>query len=1109
MNGLLRLIKGRAGSGKTQYVMDELVRRVKNGGDGLVLIVPEQFTFECERMFLRSLSAADARKVDVLSFSRIADRLIDEFGYSRRFIDRGKQAVAMSVALASIDDQLEVYKSRNGRFDFVDGLLNLMSELKYNCVTPQDLLDARGEVRGTVLKKKLGEVSLISQAYSSVVSEMFFDYEDKLDILYDLVLKSEFFKGKTVAVDSFERFTEQTMRIMELITKQADDVFVTVCTDSGSSNGEFSLFSCGDRMEKSLIDMANRVGVAKAKPVVLDGTRRFLNPELIALEQNVFAVSKTRYAEKCNNIRLCAARDIYDECNWVARQIKKLLYNDSMRARDIAVIYRNDSYAQVLSAVLSRHGIPVFEDHRQPFSTQPLLVFVKHLFSAVRSGFRSEEIFKYLKSGLAGVTTEQISALENYVYVWQISGSAWAKEWTGNPRGFEKMQDYDEDKLQKINSLRERVIAPLKNFRYKCKDATALQISTAIFELFKEVDVRNGLLSLAVSLDEQGERTLALQQDLAWKFVMKSLDDMVNMLGERQISLETYERLFGFLVGSADFGIIPSGLDEVALGSADRIKTVNPRVVFVVGLNEGEFPKTQMSGGAFTDYERKELSGLSTNLLDNGEHRLSEERFYAYSALCCARERVFASYSRMSVGGGTLAPSEAVSQIQSVFPLLELATTIEEDELDYVLSKDTAFEFLSGKWSENDALVLALKKFFLNEEKYVPVIQALDKITQKRDFAFEDSTVSKEFFGEDMYISASKTEEFHKCRFKYFCQYGMRVQKRSVARLDPMKSGLLVHYVMEQLLKKYNKDALKSTDFAVINADIDSFMDEYLEREMGGEQDKNGRFMYLFRRLKVIIRSVVQRTIEEFSQSDFEFAAFELSIDHDGDIKPLKLVLPTGGSISVRGSVDRVDVFKKDGVSYIKVVDYKTGSKTFSLSDVFNGINMQMLIYLDCICKNGGALYGDMEPAGVLYMRSQREYTKLQGARTKKKPSTQMEGLVVENMAVLRAMESELEGRFIPVKYDSKKGLTGSMISAAQMGGLMTKLESTLVEMGDLLHNGEIPALPLGESVDKLPCRYCDYRSVCLNNGKFRYKISYKKDEISDLLNGGGTDGLD
>lgn len=1108
MNGLLRLIKGRAGSGKTQYVMSEFVSRVKSGDDGLVLIVPEQFSFECERMFLRSLSAAQAKKIDVLSFSRIADRLIDDYGYSRKFIDRGKQAVAMSVALNSIDDELEIYKSRNGRFDFVDGLLNLMSELKYNCVTAQDLDDAKSLVRGTVLKKKLGEVSLISQAYSAVVSEIFFDYDDKLDILYELVLKSEFFKGKTVAIDSFERFTEQTMRVIELIAKQADDVFVTICNDAKSAKSEFSLFNCGNIMEKSLVNMAKRANVAVAKPIVLENSPRFLNDELNALEKNVFSVSKDTFEGECENIEICSARDIYDECNWVARRIKKLLREENMRARDIAVIYRNDSYAQILSGVLNRYEIPVFEDNRQPFSTQPLLVFIKHLFSTVRSGFKSEEIFKYLKSGLAGITTEQVSTLENYVYVWQISGSEWGKEWTRNPRGFEEMQDYDQKALDKINALREKVVSPLKNFRHKCKDATALQISTAVFELFREIDVKGGLLSLAVSLDEQGERALALQQELAWKFVMKSLDDMVNMLGDRQISLEMYDMLFSFLVNSADFGVIPSGLDEVALGNANRIKTLNPRAVFVVGLNEGEFPKTQTNSGAFTDFERKELSKLGTNLLDDGEYKLSEERFYAYCALCSAREKVFASYSKMSIGGSVLAPSEVMAQIKSIFPALSLRTSVEQDEMEYICSQDSAFEFLAGKWSDKDALSVALKKVFADNEKYVPIMQALDKIVEKRDFRFENPEISKQLFGEDMYISASKAEDFHKCRFRYFCKFGMRVQNRTVASLDSMKSGLVVHYVMEHLLQKYNKTALISAGYEKISADVDTLMNEYLEKEMGGVQDKNGRFMYLFKRLKVIIKSVVMRTIEEFSRSEFEFANFELKIDHDGAIKPLSLKLPDGGSVNVHGSVDRVDVYKKDGISYMRVVDYKTGKKVFKLSDVLNGLNMQMLIYLDCICKNGDELYGEMSPAGVLYMLSRREYTKFIGDAVKKEPSSRMEGLVIDNLEILNAMEKDIEGNFLPVKYNAEKGtLSGNIVTAGQMGKLLEMLENTLVEMGILLHEGDISALPLGEKADSLPCKYCDYKSVCLNNGNFRQMVSYKKEEIDEILCGGDTDG--
>ena len=1102
---MLRLVKGRAGSGKTKYIENELVSRVKNGEDGLVLIVPEQFSFECERMLLRALSAPQARRIDVLSFTRMATRLIDEHGYKGRFIDRGKQAVAMSLALLGVEDELELYKSRNGRFDFVDGLVSLMGELKHNCVTSEKLLEARSQVKGTMLKGKLAEMSLISEAYSAVVSDMFFDSEDRLGILYDLILKSECFKGKTVAIDSFKGFTQQELRVIGLIAKQADELFVTLCCDGVIDNKNMLLFGCVDETERKLIQAAKMADVAVARPIVLDSAPRFANDELIALEKSIFRIGRQKHDGECHNIELRSARDIYDECRWVARRIKKLLREENVRARDIAVIYRDDGYAQILSDILRRYEIPVFEDNRQPLSTQPLLVFIKHLFSAVRSGYNSEEIFKYLKSGLSGITTEQISLLENYVYVWQISGSEWSREWTGNPRGFEEKQDYDIRKLEEINALRERVISPLKKFYQKCKNCTALEISTAVFELFREIDVKGGLLKLAIALDEQGESELALEQETAWKFVMKALDDMVNMLGDRRISLETYDRLFGFLVNASDFGRLPSGLDEVALGNADRIRTSNPRAVFVVGLNDGEFPRTQTQGGIFTDFERKELSRLDKNLIDDGEYKLAEERFFVYSSLCCSSEWVFASYHKMGVDGKVKSPSEAVTQIKSVFPYLEARTCVEEDELEYLCSEDSAFEYLAGKWTDNDELSVALKKYFLHSDKYSPVMRTLDKIVENSDFAFENPELSKELFGEDMYISASKAEDFHKCRFGYFCKHGMKVKKRTVASLDSMQAGLVVHYVMEHLLRKYNKDALISADFNRISADIDDLMMEYLNAEMGGEQDKNGRFMYLFRRLKVIIKEVVRFVIEEFKHSDFEFVDFELKIDHDGDIPPLNLSLPDGGSVNVHGSVDRVDIYKKDGTAYIRVVDYKTGKKEFKLYDVMSGLNMQMLIYLDCICKNAGERYGNMEPAGVLYMLSRREYTKMSGEDVKKATDSVMEGLVVENIDIVKAMEHEVNGKYIPVRYDMKKGvLKGNLITAGRMGKLLSRLENTLVEMGMALHEGDIAAIPLGEKEDKLPCKYCDYKRVCLKDGTdFQRKIKLKDSEIFEALDGG------
>ncbi|MBR5272218.1 MAG: exodeoxyribonuclease V subunit gamma [Clostridia bacterium] len=1108
---MLRLVVGRAGSGKTKYVEQEFTSRVKSGDNGLVLIVPEQFSFECERMFLRNLSAAQARNIDVLSFTRMADRLIDACGYSASFLDKGKQAVAMSIALLSVEDELEVYKNRDGKLDFLNELVVFMGELKHNCVTPEALVEASTLVRGEMLRKKLRDASIILRAYSAVESDIFYDSQDKLDILYNLVLKTGYFKGKTVAIDSFKGFTEQEMRVIGLIAEQADELFITLCCENAvGGNSEFSLFGCVERTAKNLIELAKRCNVKIANPVVLSDSPRFCNEELKTLEQNVFRSTREKFDDECRNVEVCHARDIYEECDWVARRIKKLLREEKMRAREIAVIYRNDDYAQPLADALRRCEIPVFEDARQPLSIQPLLVFIKHLFSVVRSGYNSEEIFKYLKSGLAGVDVEQVATLENYVYTWRISGSDWKKEWTGNPRGYEEESETDKKNLARINSLREKVVSPLKNFSYKCKDGGALEISTAIFELFREIDVRGSLHRFALSLQAQGETVLADEQELAWKFVMQTLDDMVKMLSGKKINLETYARLFEFIVNSSDFGRLPSGLDEVELGNADRIRTVNPRVVFVIGLNDGQFPKASAQGVILSDFERKELSRLGTNLVDDGEYTIAEERFLAYSALCCAREKVYASYSKASVGGEKMSPSEAIAQIKSVFPTLVVKSCAEADEVEYVCCEDSAFGLLAEKWTDNDEMSAVLKKVFSKNEKYAPVLSVLERVSEKREFAFENPEVSRRLFGDNVYISASKAEAFHKCRFAYFCKFGLNVKKRTVAELDLMKSGLAVHYVMEHLLRRYGKDGLISASANEIDCAIDGFMDDYLEEFMAGKQEKTGRFMYLFKRLKVIIKSVVDRTVAEFSQSEFEFVAFELKIARDGEIEPLKLPLSDGGFVSVHGSVDRVDTLSTADGTYVRVVDYKTGTKKFKLSDILKGVNMQMLIYLDCICKNGAHKFADPLPAGVLYMPSKREFDKYSGKDTVvKEVKSRMEGIVIDNLNVLNAMEKGVNGIFLPVRYDEKTGLLKeNFISAAHFGKLFTRIEETLVEMGELLHKGNIEAHPLAAKNDTLPCEYCDYKSVCLSDGKsVNELVSMTNDKVFEILDGGENSG--
>ncbi len=1105
---MLHLITGRIGSGKTEKIY-ELLKNAIDGGKGALLLVPEQYSFETEKQLLFRLGAVDANKATVYSFSFLAQFLLKRAGVSYKpEIDDSTRAMIMSLALEEVSDKLEFYSKTAYSTGFINELLGMIKELRQCEITPEMLSSYEMTAQDAVLKNKVKELALISKAYTAVIEQSYLDNETSLDIFHDNIDKIDYFDGKTVFIDGFRGFTAQELQVIEDILRRADDVYITVCTDKIAGlherTGVFQhtkrtaskLFRINDKILKTPVD------VIKTE---YDSYRR--NDELKHLERNFYAAVPEKYAEEPQNIELCSAENFYAECDYVAFNVKKLISENGYRCRDIAVISRDSaSYERQIKAALKKYGVPVYIDKRQPVMNQPVMGIVFAALKIAEFGFENESVFRILKTGLTDMNDEDIAALENYTNMWQTKGGRWCSDFTGNPDGFgKKITEKDAERLARLNELRKYVSVPLSKFRNALKDADGAAAAEAVYQLLMDFHIDSNLRKFASVLVENNEFDLADDQNRVWEILMRILDGIAAALGKRKVSAKRFSELFRIMVSGYSMGSLPKGLDEVTVGSADRVMVTSPRAVFIVGVCEGVFPYIQKNQKILSRSDREKLRKFGIELSQTAEEEVMEERFISYNSFCSSSEKLFVSYPRKSASGTDCTSSELVEQVKRIFPQIKTVDTVEISTDEYIRSKESAFQKFAENYNSDDDLSLALKEYFSSCDEYKGRLSALKRAVKKEPFRIEDEAVARRLFKDDMYISASKAEKYYSCPFGYFCRYGMRANPVKAAELDPMQMGTIVHYVLENLIKEHGSEKLCQMENEDVKALVDELLERYFNEKIGAQGEMSERVMFVYKNIGRKIFSAVKRLIDEFSVCEFVPVDFELSIDNDGKIKPVEIKLKNG-TLKIKGSVDRVDMMKTEDKTFVRVIDYKTVKK-FELSDVFGGLNMQMLIYLFSIWKNGTDEYADVTPAGVLYMPVGKSSTNLDRNSTdesilkEQRKNNKMTGIILDDSRVIEGMDTTKSGMIIPVKYKEKDNkFTGSLIDFSLLPSLYEKIEDNLRNMGDSLHEGKIEAVPIENE-----CKNCDYRSICgfENGDEIREIPEIDTDDCLEMLKGG------
>lgn len=712
--------------------------------------------------------------------------------------------------------------------------------------------------------------------------------------------------------------------------------------------------------------------------------------------------------------------------------------------------------------------------------------FIIYLMEAA-SSMSTENIMKVLKTDLVSIDVSAVSELENYTYMWDIDFQDWSVEWIMSVNGLNTEEDSENDKkrLAEINSTRLQIVNTLTEFKNSFSGTPKNRIE-ALYKLFNKFETKKELLKFCNKIENDGDSYNSSLIKQSWDAVVEVFNSMVTVLDDCDIDNRSFIDVLMLGFESTSISNVPQRLDEVAFGGADRIRPSKPKISLILGANQGTFPAGYSQHGLFAAKDLELIRDYGIELDSDIIKSVVEENYLVYSLLCCPTDKTFVLFSRTNANGDPEEKSNFISEILYAFSeteVLEFSLTSSGEFLPH--SPKEAFNNL-GKFSDNDAV--NVREALKSTEQYDEKLKELMLCEFYDDFTVSPQTANK-LFGNDLSVSASKFDCYHKCSLSYLLRYGFKAKKLQKADLNVIQRGTIVHYVLENIIEKY-KRGLAELSTIEINREVDKLIEDYVLQISGSDVIMTARFAFLLDRISKSVKEIIYHLAEEFAQTDFEPMFCELSIGDGGDIPKVQYVLEDGTNLYLEGKIDRVDVFENN----VRVVDYKTGRMSFALSDTLFGLNMQMLLYLRAFIKTGGNLISNPKPAGVLYMSSSGDNT----------TGYKMNGVISDSDEIARAMEKENKGRFIPKKTDKSK----SYISEEMFELVFDKIDCLLKDMGANVKKGRFFAYPT-DSQNVNACQFCDFASICRSSDKeHRSTTVYSNEEILSLLKEGESGGI-
>lgn len=1123
----LQFIFGNSGSGKSDYLYEHVLREASVHPDqNFLILVPEQFTMQTQRELVLRDETHAIMNVEVLSFARLAYRVFDELGKQELVIleETGKNLVLRRVAEEK-RGELCVLGGNMNRMGYVGEVKSFLSELTQYNIAPEDLERfLQDESVGEALRLKLSDILVMYRGFRDYMEGKYITAEEVLSLLCEVAGESAILRNSVIVFDEFTGFTPIQNRLFEELLVIAERVMVSVSMDTREdfyhSRGVHELFAMSKKTVAVLLKIAQNRGVSVEEEVLLapGEKKRYRNaPELFFMEQNLFRPTYRRWQEKPAHISITEQNSPREELAFVAREITRLVRKEGYRYLDFAVVTGDvQQYANYVPEIFEQYAIPCFIDQTRNILFHPFLEFIRAALEVVESDFSYRSIFRFLRSGLSGISDADIDCLENYVLSRGIRGrKRWSEPWTFVLSQGGGMTDAADGEMLRLNEIREKIsemFAPL--FAVFCEGHTVSEQTYALYQFIASLEIEAKLKAKesafeAYAKKNRGDRTSAARaQEYAqiYKIVMDLLDKVASLLGEEKLSVREYGEILDAGFDAAKVGIIPPGNDRVTIGDIERTRLNHVKVLFFVGVNDGIVPKAGSTGSIISQFEREKMAEHHLELAPGAREKVFIQKFYLYLNMTKPSDALYLTFARVDANGKALRRSYLIGTMLHMFPALSVEVQEEKTAEEDILTPQNAMQFFleglndkragngEGFDKKDEALWNALLNWYLSSADFAgEAKRLLDAAYRIHTSEPIGRAVTRALYGTTLENSVTRLERFAACAFAHYLQYGLELSERRLQEFASVDMGNIYHDALEHFAERVR--ASEEYTWFNLPEDVRSrWIEESMEDAVAGAKNaglfEDARNRYLLLRMKETLRKTVWALTVQVQKGKFVPEDFEVSFSRADDLAAIQFTLSDEEKMRLKGRVDRIDTYETDDKVYVKVIDYKSGNTKFSLLNLYHGLQLQLVVYLNAALELMEKRHPGKtaETAGIFYYHIENPMVDGTGTESEEEirqavlTQLKLNGLVNEEQEIYRAMDTEFAGSssVIPVaeKTDGSLKATSKTASGEDFKVMSEYVRQTIGDAGRRIMDGDVAVRPY-ELSDRTGCDYCPYHMVC------------------------------
>ena len=1107
----LKFVFGPSGSGKSSYLYQHVIQEsMKYPERNYIVLVPEQFTMQTQKDLVMMHERKGIMNIDVLSFARLAYRVFEETGGGGLPVldDEGKNLILRKIA-GDYESELKMLGGHMKKQGYISEVKSVISEFTQYDIGEDEIervMESAGE--SSRLYYKLADIRLLYRGFTDYLREKYITKEELLDVLSCEVEKSERLKNSTVVLDGFTGFTPVQDRLLGELMRHCREVIVTVTMDRRGNpyvyEHPYQLFALSKQMVTSLLQIAKQNKIPVEEPVELYDhvPWRFKEQEALAfLEKHLFRYGAGAYEKEQEQVKLHLAKNPREEAYAVAEQVRRMMREDRYRLRDIGVIVSDmDVYADHLKQAFIKYDIPFFMDHKRSILLNSFVEYIRSVLHMAEQSFSYESVFRFLRTNLAGFTYEEIDELENYVIGLGIKGyKHWQEKWTRKLRGMAQ------EDLDKMNHYRRQLVEKVDGLIYVLRQRrkTVADITRAIYEFMVQENLQVRLAEQEELFKAKGELALAREYAQIYRIVIELFDKFVELLGDEQVSLSEYCKLLDAGLEEARVGVIPPEVDQVVIGDMQRTRLKDIKALLFAGANDVYLPGALLRTGLLSELDREKFAREKLTLSAGGKEKAYVQKFYLYLNLTKPSEKLDIYYSKVSADGKSVRPSYLIQELQKLFPKLKVRDEeryLKEQELTENIGFDRMIREFVQKRHETDGAWCELYNWYKKNPKWQEKVERfLEAGYYRKPLDALTEEAAKRLYGEEFETSITRMERFAVCAFSHFLTYGLGLREREEYDFQAADLGNVCHRALERFSYKVEREAgdwLKLTE-----EKRKQYVEESVEEAIADYGNSilysSSRNVYLIVRMKRMLEKTVWALTKQLAAGDFKPAAYELRF--------------------ANGKIDRVDTCEDGDCVYVKVIDYKTGSKSFDVTALYHGLQLQLMVYMDAALQMEQKKHPEKEilPAGVFYYRIQdplidrpKEGEEQESILKELKP----DGMISLEKEVLEHLDHCMVGEssVIPVKYNKNGSLSkSSKAASAQDFYLMMKYAVNKVEeIRQKILSGDVKVNPYRRGTET-SCDYCSYRQICgfdtkMEGYRYREIEAMSVDKVIQAMKGEG-----